>query len=238
MSYGYGSDLTYSNKVLEVVDKYFKKTPLENMAKSGKIEREVLSRARNIKTEEDLLKLSNSRVIGMESVEEIKTYFETTHGIKVEGFENKDLFGVKSTFAGYDDMLTEFPDARRKIKSVRYNSRLQHYGRIDTAGVSEVGPSGLRDYGTGVHEAAHAYDLAMSRFGTHSFAEDVVEQARKNLKLRKNSKEYTALLLQITGALEDTKKPFEVFAYAIETAKGGIDNKLADEIYRLIGGKK
>ena len=62
-------------------------------------------------------------------------------------------------------------------------------------------------------------------------------QARKNLKLRKNSKEYISLVYQITGSLEDAKKPFEVFAYAIETAKGGVNNKLADEIYKLIRGE-
>lgn len=33
----YGSDLTYSKKVLEVVDNYFKKTPLENVGESGTI---------------------------------------------------------------------------------------------------------------------------------------------------------------------------------------------------------
>jgi len=33
----YGSDLTYSKQVLEVVDKYFKKTPLENVGKSSTI---------------------------------------------------------------------------------------------------------------------------------------------------------------------------------------------------------
>ena len=209
-----------------------------NMAKRGIIKEETLSRARKIKTEEDLLNLSSSKVIGMGSVEEIKAHFETVHGIRVEGFEGKDLFDVKTTFAGYDDMLVEFPAARQKIKSIRYNGALRHCGRINTIGASEVGPSGLRDYGTGVHEAAHAYDLTMSKIGTHSFAEDVVEQARKNLKLRKNSKEYKALLVQITGLYSDIDKAYEVFAYAMETAKGGIDNLFANEVYRIVGGKK
>lgn len=209
-----------------------------NMAKSGIMKRETLSRARNIKTVDDLLEVSSSRVIGMEKINDIQSYFESAYGIKVEGFENKDLFDVKATLAGYDDILAELPETARKIKYIKYNSHLKDYGKINTKGLSEVGPLGLRDYGTGVHEASHAYDLAMSRFGTHSFAEEIVEQARKNLKLRKNTKEYRSLLMQITASYKDIDNACEVFAYAIETAKCGIDNRLATEIYRLMKESK
>ena len=58
--------------------------------------------------------------------------------------------------------------------------------------------------------------------------------ARKNSKLRKNSKEYRVLLMQITGSYKYIENPAEVFAYVIETARGGVENCLATEIYSLI----
>ena len=209
-----------------------------NMAKSGIIEEEIMNRARTIKTEADLLKVSTSKVIEMGNIEDIKTYFKNTHGIEVEGFENKELFDVKATLAGYDDILTELPEAVRKIKKIKYNSHLKNFGNINNKGLSEIGPLGLKDYGTGVHEATHAYDMAMSQYGKYDFSESILEQARKNLKLRKNTKEYKALLFQITGSYKDIEKAYEVFAYAVETAKGGADNKFAVEVYRIIRGEK
>ena len=147
-------------------------------------------------------------------------------------------YNVKATLSGYDDILTEFPEAVRKIKKIKYNSHLGNYGNINNKGLSEIGPLGLRDYGTGVHEATHAYDMAMSQYGKHDFSESVVEQARKNLKLRKGTKEYKALLVQVTGDYAYIDKALEVFAYAVETAKGGVNNMFATEVYRIIGGKK
>ena len=41
----YGSDLTYSKQVLGVVDKYFRKTPLENIGKSSTIESDTVAKA-------------------------------------------------------------------------------------------------------------------------------------------------------------------------------------------------
>lgn len=209
-----------------------------NMARSGIIKEGIMNRARTIKTEVDLLKVSSSKVIEMGSIEDIKTYFKGTYGIEVEGFDKKDLFDVKATLSGYDDILTEFPEAVRKIKKIKYNSHLGNYGNINNKGLSEIGPLGLRDYGTGVHEATHAYDMAMSQYGKHDFSESVVEQARKNLKLRKGTKKYKALLVQVTGDYAYIDKALEVFAYAVETAKGGVNNMFATEVYRIIGGKQ
>ena len=42
--------------------------------------------------------------------------------------------------------------------------------------------------------------------------------------------------MQITGDHREIWKTDEVFAYSIETAKGGVRNELADEIYRLVKG--
>ena len=203
-------------------------------AKYGIIKENKLYRARKINNEKDLEKVSKSKVISFETYEEIQQHFKDNYNIDVVGFEKKELFSVKATLAGYDDILSEFPNAKLKLNSIQYNPNSKHYGTLNNKGVSQVGPNGLKDYGTGVHETTHAYDWFMSKPNTHSFAEEVVEQARKNLKLRKNSKEYINLAYQITGSLEDMKKPYELLAYGIETAKGGINNKLAIEIYRIM----
>ena len=205
-----------------------------NNTKYDIINKETLSRAKNIRTFTDLEKVSSSKVISMSNLEEIVEYFKSVHGIDVEGFSGRELFSIKATLAGYDDMLSEFPDAKARIKKIEYNPKLSDMGNlnIDTK-ISQIGPSGLKDYGTGLHEAAHAYDLVMSKPGTHSYAEEVIELARKNLRLRRNSKEYINLVVRMTG-LPTENRAYELFAYAIETAKGGIDNKYASEIYRIV----
>ena len=62
------------------------------------------------------------------------------------------------------------------------------------------------------------------------------EQAKKNLKLRKGTKPYINQIYQIVGPVKEQKTysdPKEIFAFAMETAKGNINNPLAKEIYRL-----
>jgi len=63
-------------------------------------------------------------------------------------------------------------------------------------------------------------------------------QACKNLKLRINSDKYRNYATQITGDGSWIFDFDEVFAYAIETAKGGVKNALADEVYKLVKGLK
>lgn len=198
---------------------------------------DYVTRARKIKNEDDLLKVSNSSIIKMESIEEIGEYFAKTHNISVKGFDKKDLFDVKTVLAGYDDFLTEFSSFSPRIHTIEYNPRLKVYGKMSPSGLSLVGPLGLGDYGTGIHEATHALDFAMSKPTTHSFAENIINNARKNLKLRKNSKEYLNLRVRMCGGLQDIDKEYELLAYGIETAKAGPTNKLADEIYRQLKGE-
>jgi hypothetical protein len=70
--------------------------------------------------------------------------------------------------------------------------------------------------------------------GAELYSDTIVDQARKNLKLRKNSREYKNLIVQITGDPREANKSYEVFAYAIETHMSGMKNKFADEIFRLV----
>ena len=206
--------------------------------KYGTLKENRLYRARKINSYSDLEKLTQSNVLKCETYEEIQRYFEEKHGVNIVGFENKALLDIKAIFAGYDDIMCELPNSIFKIRKIQYNSKSKYCGTLNNHGLYQIGPSGLKDYGTGVHEAMHAYDLFMSKPNTHSFAEEVVEQARKNLKLRKNSKKYINLAFQITGSLEDIGKSYEMLAYGIETAKGGINNKLAHEMYRIVKEQK
>lgn len=193
----------------------------------------ILNRARNIRSTADLDRVSSSPVTEFDSIDEIKDYFKRKHDVDVSGFEKKELFGVKATMAGYDDMLTEFPEIRDTLKRIGYNSHSHNCGTYNTLTLSsKVGPKGLQDYGTGIHEAAHALDKARSvTFGEYS--SDIVEKARKNLKLRSNSNEFKDLRIRLCGNLEYTDTA-EIFAYAIESEKGLSGNKLSAEIMRLI----
>jgi len=192
----------------------------------------ALNRARNVNTLDDLRRVSQSPVINMETYKEVQQHFADNYNILVEGFEKKDLFGVKATLAGYDDMLKEYPQISSVMNTISYNSKLKNYGTWSSAGISQVGAAGIKDYGTGIHEGAHALDFANNR--DYKYSASIISQARKNLGYRENSKKYRDSWTRITGTIDGYKeKDVEKFAYAIETAKGGVDNDLANEIYRL-----
>lgn len=97
----------------------------------------------------------------MQNHDEIKEYF-AQKGIIIEGFEKKDLFEVKAVFAGVDDGIELMPEAEKMIKSITYNPKQKAMGKMSSNGKMQIGKSGLKDYGTGVHETAHAFDFVMS----------------------------------------------------------------------------
>lgn len=194
------------------------------------------NRARKIKTESDLTKYSKSSIIDMLNYEEVTKHFKDKYNIDVSGFENKKLFNVKCVLAGVDDILSAFSEANKYIKTIIYNPNKKHYGSMNRDGKCEIGPLGLGDYGTGLHEAAHALDYARSDYNTNSYSERIIKAARKKLGLRKNSREYMNLLFQITGIpYEDDAD--EVFAYSIESELGGNSNKLSKAIYQEVERK-
>lgn len=221
----------YSDRVMDVLDREYSRS-------NHILQKSILERAKMIRTEVDLRKVSNSSIINMRSVEEIKEYFKNTHGISVTGFDRKDILDIKATLAGYDDMLCEYPEAEGFLKEISYNYHIGANGQINLdIGLSEVGKSGLRDYGTGIHETAHLIDDLRSKKSGESYASKVVELARKNLKLRINSRDYRNMVVRMIGPVKNMKDyddPREIFAYAIETSKGGVKNPLADEIYRIM----
>lgn len=186
------------------------------------------SKARPIHTESDLLEVSDSSIINMQSYDEVTRYFAGTHGIPISGFEGKDLFDVKATLAGVDDAIKRLPEI--EIKSVKYNPRLGGFGALDEYGNIEIASKGLKSYGTGVHEAVHAYDRI------YNVSDDIVVQARRNLKLRVNSRAYENLVYNMTGSLKYVKNNKELLAYAVETemGKGKSSNILSKEIFRLL----
>ena len=192
------------------------------------------NRAHKTKTETDLLKVSKSSIIDLENYGELVSYFQSKYGIAVVGFEKKSLFEVKCVLAGVDDMLSRFKDANAFVNSITYNAHKKTYGGINRLGKLEVGPKGLGDYGTGLHECAHALDYARSSYNTNSYSDGIVEAVRKKLKLRK--KEYEALLFGLTG-LPDETRSFEIFAYAMESELGGNSNALSKAILKEVEGE-
>lgn len=196
-----------------------------------------MNRARNINTIDDLRRVSSSKVIDMTSYGEIQNHFKAEFDITVSGFPKNSLFEIQSTLSGFDDMLNEFPEIQEQIHTIQYVGNLGVMGEWNSNGLVRIGKKGLKDYGTGVHESSHALDYVRSK-PANKYSEMVVEEARANLKLRKNSKEYRNYCVRITGDINDSLKPEELFAYAIETAKGGVDNKLATEMYKITKGEK
>lgn len=193
-------------------------------------------RAKRINTYDDLSKLTSSDILKMQNIDEIKDYFKNSHGIEILGFENKKLFDVQAALSGFDDMINEFPEMTRRIRKINYAGTDKNIsGSMDVVlGIARITSSGLGSYGTGIHEASHMLDKIRSSPGIElDYSSKVLEQARKNLKLRKNSKDYVNQLTRITGRPKDNNNSVEVFAYAVETAKGGVDIPLSREIYKI-----
>ena len=170
----------------------------------------------------------------MQTYEEIVTYFNQQYGISITGFDRKDLFSVQATLAGFDDLMSEFPEAGRFLQTIQYNARLKDYGRINSSGRSQIGPGGLQDYGTGVHEAAHALDFFRSRARGVMYAEQVVEEARKRLGLKKTSRDFKDLCFLLAMDPVEAGKMYEVFAYALESQFANNGNALSAMIYSII----
>lgn len=186
-----------------------------------------LFRAKKFKDIEALKIQSSSSILSLKGHEEILEYFNKQFNVSVEGFDDLPLEKIKMVLAGFDDLIKEFPAASKKLYRIIYNSKMKNYGSY-LAGVSQVGRIGLGDYGTGIHEAAHALD-ANSGF-TNS--KKIVEQAFKNLRIRKNSKAYINLVVQTTG-LPKEKRETEIFAYSLETEMGNASNVLSKEVFKL-----
>ena len=77
-------------------------------------------------------------------------------------------------------------------------------------------------------------DYSRSRENNALYSELIVERARKNLGYRSNGADYIRVRMELTADLGDARDPREVFAYALESHKGGCSNDLAAEIYRLV----
>ena len=75
-----------SDRVMDVLDREYSRS-------NHILQKSILERVKMIRTEVDLRKVSNSSIINMKSVEEIKEYFKNTHGITVTGFDRKESFG-------------------------------------------------------------------------------------------------------------------------------------------------
>ena len=193
------------------------------------------NRAKKDLSFEDLTEISGSDIINMESCSEIQTYFHDKYGIDVEGFDKKNIEDMRFVFAGIDDVLREFPDALGCMRKIVYNSKLKVYGKMNDRGVCQIGSSGIRSYGTGVHETIHALDFYRSDPDTYSFSEGIYKIALKELKLKKNSKQLQKLFFDFMGYSEDCKRVPEILAYAIETERGkGNTNSLTRKIYEIL----
>ena len=194
-------------------------------------EREV-SRGRD-KTIEELKNTSKSAILKLQDYQEIVDYFRRNYDIAIEGFERRAIDDVKMLLAGYDDLIQLAPPAGEFIKIIRFDPSVRDYARMSEEGISRVGVKGVGSYSTGVHEATHAVDFSESVPGTHSYAEDVLKTARRELGLTKTSREYKKLAFDTTYDGEDMYIEYEVLAYSIETELcDGNSNNLTKAVWK------
>ena len=202
----------------------------EEKAKNSEV-----NRSRSVKSEIGLKKISKSDIINAKTADEAQSMLMYKYGFDVEFFEGLNALDVKAVLAGYDDFLTEFPEATSFIRSIDYDSTLKDMGTMSRDGFSRIGPAGLRDYGTGLHESAHALDFAITLRNGEQFSEEIVYQAISNTGLDVFYKSFDQIIGTVSSEerqklLHDTE---EIFAYSMETAMGGINNQFANEVYRL-----
>ena len=135
------------------------------------------NRARNNISFEKVKEISDSEVLLMSDITEIKKHFAEKFEISVENFENKKLEDVSRVLAGIDDIARNYPDSTRYISRVKYDPTLRHFGKI-TGKEIRIGPSGIYSYATGIHESIHALDFERS-IKDPQYADRIIEQARK-----------------------------------------------------------
>ena len=189
-----------------------------------------------IKTEEDLAKLSSSKIANLDSQEKIIAYFNDKYNITIEEFATDNLLKIKAPLAGLDDMLTDFPELSKAISRVKFDETKNLFGE-QSFGIITIGKKGLSDYGTGVHEAAHTLDWSRS-YGK-DYYETAMNEARKNLGLTKKSPKYRSYVYDLFN--QDTTLVYnerELFAYFMETSKVRKSNAFANELYRVVKGYK
>jgi len=207
-------------------------------AQSNIMHSKISNRAKSIRTEEQLRKISKSAIIKLKSIDEIQTHFMYHYDIEVQDFLGLDLLKTKTVLAGYDDFMVAFPEVRGFIKNIMFSPELGDniMGTMDEFGFSKVGKSGLGDYGTGLHEAAHALDFILSSAFGETISEKVVLEAKNKL-----GKKYSKNIIQIIGLFDDPVEeakiladPTEIFAYAMETKMGEVKNIIAEEVFNTL----
>lgn len=100
--------------------------------------------------------------------QEAKNYFQQ-YGVSIEGFEKQDIEQIKITLSGADDTISVLQGVENRISKIQYNPNLKVMGKMSSSGIMQIGKAGLKDYGTGARETAHAFDFYKSGGGRTIF---------------------------------------------------------------------
>ena len=196
---------------------------------------QIMNRAVRPWTTEQLNNMSNSAIINMSKIDEIKEYFEQK-GINIIGFDKLNIEDIKAVFAGVDDGLKLMPEAALYIKDISYNPRLKSQGIIDgNEKIIEFGPNSFHNYGAGMHEVSHGYDFAMtSRIDKDFYSEKIVKQACNELNIKLGGPAYKKMAWDLVMDSKEVKRKAEVYAYAVESQYGMNGNKLSAKIVEIM----
>ncbi len=155
----------------------------------------IMFKTTDVKTIQELKNISKSSIINIKNYSSLNDYFKEKLEIELIGFNKKPIEDVKITLAGIDDIANKFPKVKNGINRIHYNSKLKSYGKYHTNGLIEIGPKGLSNYNTGIHEAIHALDYVVTGYDKISLSETVSRKALKNLKLRINGRNTEKLVI-------------------------------------------
>ena len=146
--------------------------------------------------------------------------------------KNINLDGLKIVLSGIDDSIKDFKVSPDAIKTITYVPNLSAYGEMQNNGNMRISKKSMGSYGTGVHETVHALDFYETKKMSKQYSSKIIEDSRKELKIRNNSKEYVKYRTEIANSY--FYDDYEVLAYSIEKEYKTNEkiNQLSEKIYR------
>lgn len=201
---------------------YYTKTKTYKEYETEQEEKHPITRASvsSEKTVETLKSNTRSGIINMSNKDEIINYFKEKYNIELVDLDKLMVDDIKPALCGVDDFVKDFPGAGKFIKRIEYHPGLNgRYADMGSDGIMRIRKDGFSDYGTGIHESAHALDFSKSfKFDKEKYSERIIYEILKEKGIRKNGREYERLLRPHSIPFKYSKKEYniELFAFSLQ----------------------